>query len=76
MIVTSNYDDLMERALQEEGEAFDVVWYQARTKHKLRGRYFHRRWDPEAGRFEPEESAWSARPPTGPPPTCRGGPPS
>lgn len=57
VIVTSNYDDLMERALQEEGEAFDVVWYQARTKHKLRGRYFHRRWDPEAGRFEPEESA-------------------
>jgi hypothetical protein len=56
VIVTSNYDDLMERALQEQHEAFDVVWYQARTKHKLRGRYFHRRWDSAQGGFETAKS--------------------
>jgi hypothetical protein len=64
VIVTSNYDDLMEQALHERDEPFDVVWYQARTKHRLRGRYFHRRWDPRTGRFEQEESALVRSPTT------------
>lgn len=63
VIVTTNYDDLMERALQQEGEAFDVVWYQARPKHKMRGRFFHQRWDPEVEAFAPAESA-AVRSPT------------
>ena len=63
VIVTTNYDDLMERALQEAGEAFDVVWYQARPKHKSRGKFFHTRWDPGAGVFHPPGSA-AVRSPT------------
>jgi hypothetical protein len=40
VIVTTNYDDLMERALQEAGEPFDVVSYIADGPQ--RGKFLHR----------------------------------
>ncbi len=42
MIATTNYDDLIERALADEGLECDVVWYDAREKSKARGRFLHR----------------------------------
>lgn len=39
LIVTTNYDDLMERALQEVGQPFDVVFYMAEGEH--RGKFLH-----------------------------------
>ena len=30
VVLTTNYDDLVERALAEAGEPFDVVWYEAK----------------------------------------------
>jgi len=39
---TSNYDDLLERALEREGLEFDVVWYEARQNAPARGRFIHR----------------------------------
>jgi SIR2-like protein len=41
VILTTNYDDLAERALAEAGERFDVVWYEA--KHgPQQGLFLHR----------------------------------
>jgi hypothetical protein len=40
LIVTTNYDDLLERAFQAVGEPFDVVSYIAEGEH--RGRFLHR----------------------------------
>ena len=42
LIVTSNYDDLVERALVQEGLEFDVVWYEAKQNASSRGRFVHR----------------------------------
>jgi hypothetical protein len=39
LIVTTNYDDLMERAFQEAGQPFDVVTYVAQGEHQ--GRFVH-----------------------------------
>jgi hypothetical protein len=41
LILTSNYDDLVERALAEAGELFDVVWYEAK-RGPQQGRFLHR----------------------------------
>jgi hypothetical protein len=41
LVLTTNYDDLVERVLAEAGEAFDVVWYEAK-RGPLRGRFLHR----------------------------------
>lgn len=41
LILTSNYDDLVERALAEAGEPCDVVWYEAK-RGPLQGRFLHR----------------------------------
>jgi hypothetical protein len=41
LILTSNYDDLVERALGEAGEPFDVVWYEAK-RGPSQGRFLHR----------------------------------
>ena len=30
LVLTTNYDDLVERALEDAGEPFDVVWYEAK----------------------------------------------
>jgi hypothetical protein len=43
LIVTTNYDDLMERAFREAGEEFDLVAYTADDKHQ-RGKFWH--WPP------------------------------
>jgi len=42
LLVTTNYDDLVERALTEEGLEFDVVWYEAKQNAEARGRFVHR----------------------------------
>ena len=41
LVLTTNYDDLAERALADAGEAFDVVWYEAK-RGPLQGRFLHR----------------------------------
>jgi hypothetical protein len=46
LVVTANYDDLLERALGEAGEPFDVVWYEAK-RGGLQGRFIHRSPDGE-----------------------------
>jgi hypothetical protein len=40
LVITTNYDDLVERALDERGESYDLVWYEA--KGKLGGKFMHR----------------------------------
>ncbi len=47
LILTTNYDDLAERALTDEGEPFDVVWYEAKQRAAARGRFIHRAPDGE-----------------------------
>jgi hypothetical protein len=43
LVVTTNYDDLVERALAEEGLEFDVVWYEAKKRsEEARGHFMHR----------------------------------
>jgi hypothetical protein len=42
LVVTTNYDDLVEQALAEEGLEFDVVWYEAKQNADARGRFAHR----------------------------------
>jgi hypothetical protein len=44
LIVTTNYDDVMERAFKEAGEEFDLVGYVAEDK-QLRGKFWH--WPPD-----------------------------
>jgi hypothetical protein len=39
--VTTNYDDLLERAFVEAGEPFDVVWYDAK-RGPSHGRFIHK----------------------------------
>jgi hypothetical protein len=51
LLLTSNYDDLLERALQEVGEAVDVVWYEAK-RGPMQGRFMHR---PPEGEVVPIE---------------------
>jgi len=41
LIITTNYDDLLERAFADAGEPHDVVWYEAK-KGSLHGRLLHR----------------------------------
>lgn len=41
LLLTTNYDDLLERALTEAGEPFDVVWYEAK-RGPFQGRFLHR----------------------------------
>jgi len=42
LAVTTNYDDLLEVALAEEGLEFDVVWYEAKHNSAAHGRFLHR----------------------------------
>jgi len=42
LAVTTNYDDLLERALADEGLEFDVVWYEAKHNSAAHGRFLHR----------------------------------
>ena len=45
VVVTTNYDDALERAFDDVGEAYDVVWYIADGEH--RGTFWHRPPDGE-----------------------------
>jgi len=45
IVVTTNYDDALERAFDDAGEAYDVVWYVADGEH--RGAFWHRPPDGE-----------------------------
>ena len=40
LIVTTNYDDLLERAFEHVGEPYDLVWYG--TDAAQRGKFWHR----------------------------------
>ena len=40
LIVTTNYDDLMEVALEKAQTPYDLVWYEAEGRNK--GRYYHK----------------------------------
>jgi len=51
LLLTTNYDDLIERAFANEGEPFDVVWYEAK-RGPLHGRFLHR---PPEGEVVPIE---------------------
>lgn len=42
LVVTTNYDDLVEHALSDEGLEYDVVWYEAKSNAEARGRFVHR----------------------------------
>jgi hypothetical protein len=53
LVLTTNYDDLVERAFEEAGEPFDVVWYEAKPG-PLQGRFMHR---PPQGEIVPIEVA-------------------
>jgi hypothetical protein len=39
LLVTTNYDDALERAFRDKGEEFDLVWYAAEGDH--RGKFLH-----------------------------------
>jgi SIR2-like domain len=41
LIITTNYDDAIERAFDEAKESYDLVWYEAKHGH-LWGRFLHR----------------------------------
>ncbi len=41
LLITTNYDDLLERAFDERGETYDVVWYEAKGG-SLGGKFLHR----------------------------------
>ena len=54
LIVTTNYDDALERSFEAAGEPFDVVWYVADGSE--RGKFWHRAPDAEAKLIErPDE---------------------
>jgi SIR2-like domain len=40
LLLTTNFDDLLERAFEEAGEPFDLIWYVADGEQ--RGRFLHR----------------------------------
>ena len=41
LVITTNYDDALERAYDQEGEEYDVVYYDARPGDTL-GKFYHR----------------------------------
>lgn len=41
LVITTNYDDALEQAYDEAGEAYDVIYYSARGKGRS-GKFFHR----------------------------------
>lgn len=41
LVITTNYDDALERAYDAEGEPYDVVYYDARRSGSL-GKFYHR----------------------------------
>jgi hypothetical protein len=45
LIITTNYDDALERALVENGEKYDLVWYEAKRLAPACGKFMHRNPD-------------------------------
>jgi SIR2-like domain len=42
LIITTNYDDLLERAFQQAGEPFDLLYYEAKENpQERRGKFWH-----------------------------------
>jgi hypothetical protein len=58
VLISTNYDDLLERALAQAGEPFDTVWYQARPGSRDRGRLLHRPPDADACRAIDDPDQW------------------
>lgn len=52
LVVTTNYDDLMERAFQEAGQNFDTVTYMAEGEPEKCGKFVHRAPDGSEGLIE------------------------
>jgi hypothetical protein len=48
--VTTNYDDVLERAFREANEPFDLVFFAAKAKEPNRGKFYHQTPD---GKTEP-----------------------
>jgi hypothetical protein len=46
LVMTTNYDDALERAFEEQGESYDLVWYEA--KPRAGGTFIHRSPEGEA----------------------------
>jgi hypothetical protein len=42
VLVTTNYDQLLEHALTAAGEEFDLLWYEAKRRDPNCGHFFHR----------------------------------
>jgi hypothetical protein len=42
VIMTTNYDDALERAFRDAGEEYDLVWYEAKRGERC-GKFIHRR---------------------------------
>jgi SIR2-like domain len=53
LILTTNYDDLLERAFERASEPFDVVWYIA--DGDARGKFWHRPHEGEARQIDDPE---------------------
>jgi SIR2-like domain len=45
VILTTNYDDVLERAFEAVNEPFDVVIYEAKAKSEMHGKFWHRSSD-------------------------------
>jgi hypothetical protein len=54
VIITTNYDDALERAFTAAGEEFDLIWYVASTPKDHLGKFMHR---PPGGEPRPIEVA-------------------
>ena len=42
LIVTTNYDDSVERAFAQAGEEYDLIWYEAKPRDRFSGKFVHR----------------------------------
>jgi SIR2-like protein len=45
LIMTTNYDDCVERAFELAGEEYDLVWYEAKPRDRACGKFLHRGQD-------------------------------
>lgn len=64
LVLTTNYDDLVERAFEDAGEPFDVVSYEAKPG-PLQGFFWHRPPDGDRCRSRPGTSTTGSRSPSG-----------
>lgn len=43
IILTTNYDDALERAFEQAGEPYDLIWYESQADRPDCGRFMHGR---------------------------------